>query len=86
IKELLTQNIATIHPLPLRTFVTRRFNVKAASAEQAVQDEFHDWRNHLLREISGLIDAMMAASFENARRLFPQFAGPSFPMFWLGIE
>lgn len=77
------RDCAGIHPLLIKTFVSRRFSCEAASAQNAIQENFLTWRDELVGQIVHLVDATRTASPEAAKFLLPQQSLAFFPVFWL---
>ena len=76
----------SFHPIPVRSFVAKRFQCAGETAERMIQQHFPDWSDAFVREISTLIDAVRAASPKDAKQLLPQLSTPSLPMFWVSIK
>jgi hypothetical protein len=76
----------SFHPVPLRSFIAKRFQCQAEAAERMVQQHFPVWLDQFVREISALIDAVRTASPRDAKHLLPQLSTPSLPIFWVSIE
>lgn len=75
-----------LHPIPLRTFVSRKFVCKAMTAEEAIENNFISWRNEFTEQISYLVDAIRTLNKEKAKHLLPHTAISSFPVFWILIH
>jgi hypothetical protein len=80
------KRLSHIHPVPLRTFVTKRFRAKGRSAEKLVQNSFYSWVNAFVRELSRLLDAIRASSPKDAKHLLPQLAATFLPVFWIHVK
>jgi hypothetical protein len=74
-----------IHPVPLRTFVSKRVSARCRSAESAVQEHFYSWINEFIISLSHVLDAIRATSKGTAKHLLPQSATPSLPVFWICV-
>jgi hypothetical protein len=72
-----------LHPLPIKTFISRKFTCQSASAQEAIQSNFLVWRGELISQIEHLIDAMRATNPEAAKFLGPQPSLAFYPIFWL---
>ena len=81
-----SQGLIHVHPVPLRTFVTKRFSCQSDNAEEAIQAHFLDWMDKFLSEIASLVDSVRVAGPPEVRHLFPHLARPSFPLFWLLVQ
>lgn len=75
-----------IHPVPLRSFVSIRAEVKAETAELAVQTDFPSWRRQLLGALAALMTALRETSPTKARNILPHSSVAGFPVFWLAIS
>lgn len=71
------------HPVPIRTFICRRFSCHAASAQEAIQNNLISWRGEFVSQIVHLIDAMRVTDSEAAKFLTPQPSLAFYPFFWL---
>lgn len=74
------------HPVPLRTFVIKPFEVEGTNAEQILQENFLPWVKEFAEDISQLLDAMRAASPKDAKHLLPQAGTPFLPVFWVCVR
>lgn len=72
-----------LHPIPIKTFISRRFDCKSTSAQEAIQENFLGWRSEIIFQIDHLINAMRATSSEAAKFLTPQPSLAFYPIFWL---
>ena len=79
------KRLTHIHPVPLRTFVSKRVSARCRSAESAVQEHFYSWINELIITLSHVLDAIRATSKGTAKHLLPQSATPSLPVFWICV-
>lgn len=75
-----------LHPLPIKSFISRRFSCQSSSAGQAVHDNFLKWRSEFISQIAHLIDAMRASCPEAAKYLVPQSSLAFYPIFWLRVK
>lgn len=83
--QQLGEDGAQLHPIPIKTFVSRKFDAIAQTAEEALQDNFKVWRDQFVAEVSYLIEAVRASSPDNAKHLLPQQSISSFPIFWVAV-
>ncbi|MEX0792826.1 MAG: hypothetical protein WD045_06790 [Pirellulaceae bacterium] len=85
--NLLQQKPLThIHPVPLRTFITKRITVDATNAEQAIQANFYSWVREFVIDLSRFLDSIRAASPKDAKHLLPQSATPFLSIFWICVS
>jgi len=74
-----------LHPLPLKTFVSRKFICSSQSAEEAIQNNFILWRDEFIAQLSFLVDAIRTVNPDAAKYLLPHVAITSFPIFWVAV-
>jgi hypothetical protein len=74
---------AGLHVVPFKTFVSNRFEVTATSATEAVEQNFAEWRDLLVEDVSLLVETVRASCPDAAKHLLPQLAAPAFPTIWL---
>ncbi len=79
------KKLSGIHPMPMKTFLSRQFECTSLSAENAVRDNFMFWRDEFLRQVAFVIDALRAVDAEQTAHLLPHITVSSFPVFWLTI-
>lgn len=83
---LLKQNPLThIHPVPLRTFVTKRLTVDGTNAEQVIQTHYYSWVREFVTDLSRFLDSIRAASPKDGKNLLPQSATPFLSNFWIYV-
>jgi len=87
LKHLVEQKKLThIHPVPLRTFVTKRFEVSGDNAEQIIQNHFSSWVREFVGNLSRLVDSIRAASPAATRHVMPQSSTPFLSVFWVYVQ
>jgi hypothetical protein len=72
-----------IYPLPLKTFASKKFEVEAASAEEAISNELWKQMDSFVVQISSVIDYVRSVDKDGAKRYMPHAAMASYPIFWL---
>lgn len=75
-----------LHPIPIKTFISRKFACKTETAEEAIYNNFIAWREELIRGVSILVDAFRTADPQKSKHLLPHSAISSFPVFWVLIS
>ncbi|HVS71575.1 MAG TPA: hypothetical protein VHQ47_10000 [Phycisphaerae bacterium] len=84
--HLLESGFKHIHPVPLKTFISRRFHCVANSVEDGIRYNFKIWRESLIADISKVVDVMRVTKEPGAESLLPQLALASFPVFWVVVD
>jgi hypothetical protein len=69
--------------VPFKTFISHRFEIEAATAADAIEENFAAWRDRLVGDIALLVEAVRASSPEAAKHILPLLATPAFPTIWL---
>lgn len=80
-----SETVPGLHPIPIKTFISRKFICTAKTAEEAITTNFIVWREELIGNISLLVDAFRSADPQKSKHLLPHSAISSFPVFWLVI-
>lgn len=84
LKSLLEQNkISGLYPIPLKSFISRKYELNANTAEEAIELSFLSWREEFIAQISYLVDILRAADPKQGKHLFSHPAVASFGMFWI---
>ncbi len=80
------QGLLYTHPVPLRSFVTKRYYMEGTSAEEIIQNNFYSWVRHFVNDLSCLLDSVRTASPKDTKQLLPQMATTLLPMFWISVK
>lgn len=79
------KSLRQVHPVPVGTFIAKRFTVRAASAETAIRDNFYSWAEGLADEVTELFEAIRLFAFEKCKHL-PVIVQPSsFQIHYLSV-
>lgn len=74
-----------IHILHMRTFISSKHEVKASTAEEAINQYFIQWRKQLLAHIWTIIISLKTVMPEKTKQLFPYPTLASYPIFWISV-
>jgi hypothetical protein len=72
-----------LHPVPLRTFISKRFATVGDDAEQLIQSKLYEWVSEFTVDVSHLVDAVRCADPEQAES-YPLL--PPLSLFWLVVQ
>jgi hypothetical protein len=75
-----------LHPVPLRTFVSRKFFCTAQCAEEAIDENFMPWREEFVADVALLVEAVRAVASDEMKHSLPHAAMSWFPVFWVAVE
>jgi len=75
-----------IHPIPIKTFVSKRYVVLGEKAEPILRDHYKRWRNEFIKDISHLMDSIQATSGNDARRLLAFSTIAGYPIIWITVN
>ncbi|MGE0175237.1 MAG: hypothetical protein AB7T49_20800 [Oligoflexales bacterium] len=78
--------LGKIHPAPLKTFISQKFEGSGSTAEHCVEENFLLWRDTLILNIAKLIDGIRIVGGSKSKHLLPKLSSSSFPLFWLAVK
>lgn len=76
-------SLEELHPVPLRTFISKRFTAPGDDAERLIQSKLYEWVSGFTGDVSHLVDAVRCADPEQAES-YPLL--PPLSLFWLLVQ
>ena len=86
VPELIKTRGVGLHVLPLKTFICARFECGAASATEAIRDNFSAWRNELVSAIERIVEAMRHFATDAPTPMPPVPGITAYSVMWVVIH
>jgi len=76
-------NALALCPVPMKTFISRKFSCKEESAEEAIRKNFLDWQSELFVGVSKILNAFRPMSPPEFSNILPISSPALCPTVWL---